>query len=192
MTGRLPTNVMTTTYGLLVIADKDLNDLFTYDKHYGVMRGLGNFDDNPRLFTSLMLQLITAPPEDVARMQKEWSQAARKNTRYIGRDHHATREDLEPDAPLPYIPALGEPSFLADIEDYGVQALEEFELVCVACDALDAEIATQEMTAKPATKVKNRSKTNGAKGKASTNQPNEDGAPMTPTEEGGVQSWCKG
>jgi hypothetical protein len=166
-------NIMTTTHGLLVVADKDLNDLFTYCPHFGVMRGLGNFDDNPRLFTPSYLQLFTASPEDIQRMQKEWSQAARKNTRFIGRVHNAAREDLEPDAPLPYIPALGEPSFLADIEDYGVQALEEFELVCMACDEIDAEIAAQKKTAKPATKVKDRSKTNGAKGKASTKKSNK-------------------
>ena len=44
----LPANIMTTTHGLLVVADKDLNDLFIYCPHFGVMRGLGNFDDNPR------------------------------------------------------------------------------------------------------------------------------------------------
>ena len=96
-------------------------------------------------------------------MQKEWSQAARKNTRFIGRDRHASREDLDPDAPLPYIPALGEPSFLSDTGEYGVEALEDFELLCMACDELDAEIAAQEKTAKPATKAKNRSKQQSVK-----------------------------
>ena len=81
----LPATVMTTTHGLLVIGDKDNKDLFTFCPRFGVMRGLGYFDDRPTHFVPSYLQLLTAPEDDLVKMRNEWDLAARKNTRIAQR-----------------------------------------------------------------------------------------------------------
>jgi hypothetical protein len=156
---RLPFSVLTTTHSLLVVADRNDKNLWTYDPHLGVLHGLGHFDDNPSLFTPLMLQVITAPEPDVLRMKMEWERAARKNTRYGGEDC-VTREGLPPDAPLPFIPALGDPVFLSDIEDETtIEALNSFEECCAQIAECDAAILLEEAPNKPAKRnVKRTSK----------------------------------
>ena len=83
MTG-LPATVTTST-GLLVICDAQNKELFTYCPHFGVMRGLGYFDDRPTFFVPSHLQLLTAPEDDLVRMKREWDLAARKNVRLAQR-----------------------------------------------------------------------------------------------------------
>ena len=91
----LPFSLMTTTHGLLVVADGEDNDLFTYCPERGVMLGLGDFDDRPRMYTPKCLQLFIAPVEDLLRMKREWEKAASGNN-----------------TSLPFVAAKTEPTYL--------------------------------------------------------------------------------
>lgn len=57
----LPFSLMTTTHGLLVVADGENNDLFTYCPEHGVMLGLGDFDDRPQNVHSKMPSIVCSP-----------------------------------------------------------------------------------------------------------------------------------
>ncbi|WP_144061312.1 hypothetical protein [Hyphomicrobium denitrificans] len=92
----LPFSLMTTTHDLLVVADAENNDLFTYCPKKGVMLGLGDFDDRPRMYTPKCLQLFIAPIEDLRRMKREWKEAAARDSGNA----------------LPFIPALTEPVYV--------------------------------------------------------------------------------
>lgn len=101
----LPFSLMTTTHGLLIISDGADTNLYTYCPQLGVMRGLGDFDDRPRMYTPKHLQLFDASVEDLRRMKREWEAATLTNDRYGLRRASTCAKD----APLPFIAQLGEP-----------------------------------------------------------------------------------
>ena len=116
--------------------------LFTFCPRFGVQRGLGYFDDRPTHFVPSYLRLLTAPEDEIVCMKREWDLAARKNVRLAQRYEF----DSPADAELPFIPALGEPSFVADLDE-SVQtecaAIEEF---LSWIEQQDSEIAALEKT----------------------------------------------
>jgi hypothetical protein len=115
----LPFSFMTTTHGLLVVADGEYKDLFTYCPERGVMRGLGDFDDRPRAYTPKCVQLFDASLEELQRMKKEWAKAAR-----VGRSK--TR------AKPPFIPGLHEPVSAAPAY---AKELRAFHRACLDLEA---------------------------------------------------------
>jgi len=122
----LPFSLMTTTNGLMIVSDGADNNLFTYCPQLGVMRGLGDFDDRPRMYTPKCLQLFDAPVEDLRRMKQEWETAALTNDRYDLRAIGACPKD----APLPFIANLSEPTTTDSVRD-DIAAYEEI------CDQID-------------------------------------------------------
>ncbi len=122
----LPFSLMTTTHGLMIVSDGAENNLFTYCPQFGVMRGLGDFDDRPRMYTPKRLQLFDAPVEDLVRMKREWEAAVLTNERYALR----SLDSCSKDAPLPFIANLDE-LVLVEEDAAELQFFEE------ACEELD-------------------------------------------------------
>lgn len=100
----LPFSLTTTTHGLLIVNDGLGNNLFTYCPHFGVMRGIGDFDDHPAFYEPELQQLFAAPIDDLRRMLIEWDRAERKNVRWGLKS--CSRDSLPNNAPLPFIAQL--------------------------------------------------------------------------------------
>jgi len=128
-TSGLPFSLLTTTYGLLVMGDANNEDLFTYCPHLGVMRGLGDFDDNMRMYTPKYSQVFVAPVDELLRMKRDWHNAALTNDRYGLR----SRSQCPADAPLPFIAKLSEPEYV----DQTCDEMKSFNECCTIVESDD-------------------------------------------------------
>ena len=128
---RLPATLTTTTRGLLVICDAQNKELFTFSRASVSREAWATLMIGRRSLSPSYLQLLTAPEDEIVRMKQEWELAARKNARLAQRYEFDSIDDIPADAKLPYIPALGEPSFITDLDESAqadCAALEEFLL----------------------------------------------------------------